>query len=85
MPNDDGILGIEPESGLNAIIKKGPYGIYLQLGDEKKPKRTSIPKLVEAKGIDLQKALAFLSLPRLIGKHPETGQDISAGIGRYGP
>ena len=85
MPNDDGILGIDPESGLNAIIKKGPYGIYLQLGNEKKPKRTSIPKLVEAKGIDLQKALAFLSLPRLIGKHPETGQDISAGIGRYGP
>ena len=85
MPNDDGVLGIDPESGLNAIIKKGPYGIYLQLGDEKKPKRTSIPKLVEAKGIDLQKALAFLSLPRLIGKHPETGQDISAGIGRYGP
>ena len=85
MPNDDGVLGIDPESGLNAIIKKGPYGIYLQLGDEKKPKRTSIPKLVDAKGIDLQKALAFLSLPRLIGKHPETGQDISAGIGRYGP
>ena len=85
MPNDDGILGIDPESGLNAIIKKGPYGIYLQLGDVKKPKRTSLPKLVEAKGIDLQKALAFLSLPRLIGKHPETGQDISAGIGRYGP
>ena len=85
MPNDDGILGIDPESGLNAIIKKGPYGIYLQLGDEKKPKRTSIPKLVDAKGIDLKKALAFLSLPRLIGKHPETGQDISAGIGRYGP
>ena len=85
MPNDDGILGIDPESGLNAIIKKGPYGIYLQLGDVKKPKRTSLPKLVEAKGIDLQKALAFLSLPRLIGKHPETGQHISAGIGRYGP
>ena len=85
MPNDDGVLGIDPESGLNAIIKKGPYGIYLQLGDVKKPKRTSLPKLVEAKGIDLQKALAFLSLPRLIGKHPETGQDISAGIGRYGP
>ena len=43
MPNDDGILGIDPESGLNAIIKKGTYGIYLQLGDENKPKRTSIP------------------------------------------
>ena len=85
MPENDGVLGVDPDSGLNAIIKKGPYGIYLQLGEEKKPKRTSIPKLVDAQGIDLQKALAFLSLPRLIGKHPETGQDISAGIGRYGP
>ncbi len=85
MPENDGVLGVDPESGLNAIIKKGPYGIYLQLGEEKKPKRTSIPKLVDAQEIDLQKALAFLSLPRLIGKHPETGKDISAGIGRYGP
>ena len=67
------------------FIKKGPYGIYLQLGDEKKPKRTSIPKQVSAKDINLEKALAFLSLPRLIGQHPESGQDISAGIGRYGP
>ena len=85
MPENDGLLGIDPETGLSVLIKKGPYGIYIQLGEEKKPKRTSIPKLVEAKTIDLKKALAFLSLPRLIGKHPETEQDISAGIGRYGP
>ena len=85
MPENEGILGVDPETGLKVIIKKGPYGIYLQLGEEKKPKRTSIPKLVEACTIDLDKALSFLSLPRLIGKHPETGQDISAGIGRYGP
>ncbi len=85
IPENDGVLGIDPETGLKVIIKKGPYGIYLQLGEEKKPKRTSIPKLVEASTIDLDKALLFLSLPRLIGKHPETGQDISAGIGRYGP
>ena len=84
-PGNDGILGIDPATGLNVFIKKGPYGIYLQLGDEKKPKRTSIPKQVSAKDINLQKALAFLSLPRLIGQHPESGQDISAGIGRYGP
>ncbi len=85
IPENDGVLGIDPETGLKVIIKKGPYGIYLQLGEEKKPRRTSIPKLVEASTIDLDKALLFLSLPRLIGKHPETGQDISAGIGRYGP
>ncbi len=85
IPENDGVLGVDPETGLKVIIKKGPYGIYLQLGEEKKPKRTSIPKLVEASTIDIDKALSFLSLPRLIGKHPETGQDISAGIGRYGP
>ena len=85
IPGNDGVLGIDPATGLNVFIKKGPYGIYLQLGDEKKPKRTSIPKQVSAKDINLQKALAFLSLPRLIGQHPESGQDISAGIGRYGP
>ena len=85
LPENDGVLGIDPETNLKVIIKKGPYGIYLQLGEVKKPKRTSIPKLVEASTIDLDKALLFLSLPRLIGKHPETGQDISAGIGRYGP
>lgn len=85
IPGNGGVLGIDPATGLNVFIKKGPYGIYLQLGDEKKPKRTSIPKQVSAKDINLQKALAFLSLPRLIGQHPESGQDISAGIGRYGP
>ncbi len=83
IPGNDGVLGIDPATGLNVF--KGPYGIYLQLGDEKKPKRTSIPKQVSAKDINLEKALAFLSLPRLIGQHPESGQDISAGIGRYGP
>ena len=57
----------------------------MQLGEEKKPKRTSLPKQVDPKSIDIKKAIAFLSLPRLIGKHPETGSDIIAGIGRYGP
>ena len=85
IPGNDGVLGIDPATGLNVFIKKGPYGIYVQLGDEKKPKRTSIPKQVSAKDINLEKALAFLSLPRLIGQHPESSQDISAGIGRYGP
>ena len=84
-PENDGLLGIDPITGLNVLIKKGPYGIYLQLGEEKKPKRTSVPKLMEATTINLEKALSLLSLPRTIGNHPETGQEITAGIGRYGP
>ena len=85
VPENDGILGKDPTTNLNVMIKKGPYGLYLQLGEEKRPKRTSIPKKVDPNSIDLKKAIAFLSLPRLIGKHPETGLDILAGIGRLGP
>ncbi len=85
IPENDGVLGVDPVSGLDVLIKKGPYGIYLQLGDSKKPKRISIPKLVNLKTINLKKALALLSLPRKVGVHPETSKDIYAGIGRYGP
>ncbi len=85
IPDNDGLLGKDPSTGLDVIIKKGPYGVYLQLGEEKKPRRTSLPKQVDPQSIDIKKGIAFLSLPRIIGKHPETGSDIIAGIGKYGP
>ena len=65
MPENDGLLGIDPETGLNVLIKKGPYGIYIQLGEEKKPKRTSIPKLVEAKTIDLKKSFSISLITKI--------------------
>ena len=82
---EDGILGTDPDTNENIYIKKGPYGVYIQKGDQKKPKRISIPKLVDPNNIDLIKALSLLSLPRVIGKHPDTNQDITANIGRFGP
>lgn len=81
----DQSLGKDPDTNEDVFIKKGPYGSYVQLGDGKKPKRVSIPKLVNPKDINLEKALLLLSLPRVIGNHPETNKEITANIGRYGP
>lgn len=81
-------LGLDPETALVVSIKKGPYGIYTQLGDTEggnKPKRVSIPKNMDPLTIELETALKLLTLPRSVGAHPETGKDIKAGIGRFGP
>ena len=81
-------IGTHPDSDQMISLRRGPYGPYLQLGEaegDKKPKRTSIPKGIEPADIDLEQALSYLSLPREVGKHPETGKKISAGIGRFGP
>lgn len=81
-------LGFDPESGLSVLVKSGRFGPYLQLGEgegDEKPKRSSIPKGIDAATIDFEKALQLLSLPREVGIHPETGTPITAGLGRYGP
>ena len=84
------VLGTDPETGSDVSLRKGPYGIYVQLGEAEegskaKPKRASLPRQVSPAEIDLAVALKLLSLPRPVGDHPETGEAIEAGIGRYGP
>ena len=54
-------------------------------GGEAKPKRASLPKGVSPDDIDLDRAVKLLALPRNIGKHPDDGEDIIAGVGRFGP
>ncbi|MGF1593468.1 MAG: type I DNA topoisomerase [Kiloniellaceae bacterium] len=81
-------LGSDPQSGKEVSLRKGPFGVYLQLGEaegDEKPKRASLPKNLPPAEVGLDKALALLALPREVGPHPDDGKQISAGIGRYGP
>ncbi|TWB20881.1 DNA topoisomerase I [Nitrospirillum amazonense] len=85
--NADRELGNDPDTGYPVTMKRGPYGVYVQTGapDEPKPKRVSLPKAMNPQDVDLDIALRLLALPRSLGPHPETGQEITAGIGRFGP
>jgi DNA topoisomerase I len=82
-------LGIDPDSGQSVFVKAGPFGPYLQLGEQTddgpKPKRVSLPKQRDPQTLTLDDALQYLHLPRTLGPHPTTGHVVKAGIGMYGP
>jgi DNA topoisomerase-1 len=81
-------LGEDPATKLEVTLRSGRFGPYVQLGeavDGEKPKRAGIPRGVAPDDVDLARALGLLSLPREVGRHPENGEPILAGIGRFGP
>jgi len=81
-------LGKDEATGKDLYLKIGPYGPYVQLGELKegsKPKRVSLPKGMNPDDVTFTEAQRLISLPRLIGADPDTGEAVSAGLGRYGP
>jgi DNA topoisomerase-1 len=86
---DGKMLGVDPDTSEKVSLRDGRFGPYVQLGEVteevKKPPRASLPKGWDPESIDLEKALMLLHLPRMVGAHPEDGEPVEAGIGRYGP
>ncbi len=80
---EDGVMGQHPETGIDIVRKTGRFGPYVEMGSGKEAKRASIPKDLD--DFDLDWAVKLLDLPRIIGAHPDTGLEIEANIGRYGP
>ena len=85
--SSDRLLG--EDAGDEIFLKSGRFGPYVQRGEATKeapkPPRASLPKGWASAEMDLERALMLLNLPREIGPHPEDGEMIEAGIGRYGP
>ena len=85
--SSDRLLG--QDAGDEIFLKSGRFGPYVQRGEAtkeaSKPPRASLPKGWAPAEMDLERALMLLNLPREVGPHPEDGEMIEAGIGRYGP
>src|SRR5690606_23923009 len=81
-------VATEPESGESVLLTRGPFGPYLQLGEGAEtatPTRVALPPGVSPHDVNEALALDLIQLPKTLGSHPESGENVDLGIGRYGP
>ena len=84
----DNVLGTDPDTQQPIIVRETRYGPVVQLGsgdDGKKPRYVSLIKGENIEDVGFERALQYLSLPRDVGKDPESGETILATMGPYGP
>jgi DNA topoisomerase-1 len=86
---DERELGAHPETGRTIIAKSGRFGPYvtevLPEDTKERPKTASLFKSMQLETVSLEDAITLMSLPRVVGTDPESGDDITAQNGRYGP
>ena len=89
-PSQDRALGPHPENGETVFLKAGRFGPYVQIGEieegsKTKPPTASLLKTMDPATVTLDDALMLLALPRVVGVDPESGEEVLAQNGRFGP
>jgi DNA topoisomerase-1 len=88
-PSGDRELGTDPDSDLPVLVRSGRFGPYIQLGEAveggDRPRTASLFKSMTPETVSLEQAIELLRLPRTVGTDPESGEEIQALNGRFGP